>query len=265
MSDYYLRVDKPKVFESKRNLSLSNQVFLLGTERNLSTPPILYKYFKLGNDGENDFTNRILDTITEGVLWFSTKRYLNDPCEMSYVNVAANSFPTPDHRVSFSIEPLSKKVAENFNKCRISCFSEYWNIGPMWANYSGGQNGICIGFETKNLIDCFFPVIYKSKVNKDFLSGEQGLLNAFSLKDESWSYEAEWRLIYPWNPLRIKENYNNDGLLQSLNLSIKEIVFGNQVNSDIKNLIMNNHLTKENCEIFETTINSKIERKPLTK
>jgi hypothetical protein len=29
-----------------------------------------------------------------------------------------------------------------------------------------------------------------------------------------------------------------------------EIIFGNQVNSDLKNLIINNHLTKENCEIL---------------
>ena len=120
LSDYYLRVDKPKVVESKRNLSLSKQVFLLGTDRNLFTPSILYKYFELGNDGENDFTKRILDTIIEGALWFSTKRYLNDPCEMSYVALAANSFPPPDPRVILSIKPLSKNVAENSRNIGMS-------------------------------------------------------------------------------------------------------------------------------------------------
>jgi len=263
LSDFHIRIDKPKVSKSDRNIALYKQVFLLGKEKKLNTPEILYKYFKIGKEGKEDFTKRILDTITEGAFWFSTKKHLNDPCEMSYVNIAAKTFPLPDPRVSFSFEPLSKKVAENFNGCRITCFSEYWNVGPMWANYSGGQKGICIGFETKNLDECFFPVIYRDKVEKELFNGEQGLLNAFSLKSESWSYEKEWRLIYPWNPLRLKENEDNQGLLQSLNLTVKEIIFGNNVKPELKSLIINNLPSKDNFEIFETSINNKIDRKQL--
>ncbi len=265
MSNFYFRIDKPKVSESHRNIPFYNQVFLLGDEKAQAPPSIIYKYMRIGEGGKVDFTKRLLDTLLEGAFWFSTKQYLNDPCEMSYVDIAAETIPPPHPKATFHMSPLSKEVANNFNLCRISCFSESWNIGPMWDRYSGGQSGVCLGFETSQLTDSFFPVIYQDEVEEDFLRGEQGLLNAFSLKNEDWSYEKEWRLIYPWTPFKIKENINNInlGLIQSLNMPVKEIVFGNQVKTDIKNMIIDTIKTEYECEIYKTVINNKIERMQL--
>lgn len=265
MSNFYFRVDKPKVLESQRSIPFYNQVFLLGNERAQAPPSVIYKYMRTGKEGQNDYSNRLLDTLLEGAFWFSTKQYLNDPCEMSYVDIAAETIPSPHPKAIIHMSPLSKEVAENFNLCRITCFSESWNVGPMWATYSNGQTGVCVGFETKNFVDSFFPVIYLDKVEKDFLNGEQGLLNAFSLKNEDWSYEKEWRLIYPWTPLKIKENINNInlGLIQSLNLPVKEIIFGNQVKVELRNKIIDNIPSEYSYEVFEVVTNNKIERRSL--
>jgi hypothetical protein len=258
---YYSKIDRSKVTESYFNNKFYSQVFLLGSDEPKNTPIILYKYFPLGIDGEENFTNRIISTIAEGMLWFSTRGYLNDPCEMSYVTKSAESFPEKKKNV-FSFEPLDIDVANNFEKCRICCFSETWKSGPMWANYAKGQSGICIGFDVSNYGDCFFPVIYKDEVDEDFLKGKKGLVNAFSLKEESWAYEKEWRLIFPWTPFEITENKSERplGVLQSVNFDIKEVVFGNNVSSNDYNTIMH-YLNKVNkTDKFKTVINQTINR-----
>lgn len=262
MSNFYFNIERPYVLESKRNINFYKQVFLLGNSKYKEAPDILYKYMKVGKNDNVDFTNRLLDTILEGAFWFSTKRYLNDPCEMSYVDIVADTF-LPEHPLAvFSVKPLSKEVAKNFNLCRICCFSESWSEGPMWANYSGGQKGVCVGFKTSALSDCFFPVLYMNQIDKVDLLGEEGLLKAFSIKEESWSYEKEWRLIYPWTPMNIKENINDQyhGLTQSLDLPITELIFGNQVDENVVKQIMENLQEVKKVKIYRAEIKHRIER-----
>ncbi|ARV05407.1 hypothetical protein BTO04_01285 [Polaribacter sp. SA4-10] len=256
---------KPKVERTQYDNKLYSQVLLLSCSDNTSSPDILYKYFPLGVNGNEDYTARFLSTLNEGTFWFSTKRYLNDPCEMSYVKDSAATFPPSNPNV-FTFKPLSKEVAENFNKCRICCFSESWREGPMWDRYSNGQSGVCVGFDISKFKEYLFPVIYQNDINKRLLDGEEGLVTAFSLKEESWSYEKEWRMIYPWAPFLIPENISKEplGLLQSLDIDIKEIVFGNNIDSSQIERIIQEHNINDDVKLFQTLIDKKIERTEIT-
>jgi len=82
----------------------------------------------------------------------------------------------------------------------------------MWSHYSGGHQGFCIAYDFKALAPddlrrrMCYPVLYREKKTDAtrYLADTGGAdfnslfgLYMCLMKSEAWSYEQEWRIIYP--------------------------------------------------------------------
>lgn len=104
----------------------------------------------------------------------------------------------------------------------ISCFSNNFNNNmPMWAHYSNNHQGFCMEYQVKNS-DLFYPVFYERKriktvsvfpdvisEIKNTLAGKKTkykfellmsiILLELCLKHNTWKYEQEYRILYPFS------------------------------------------------------------------
>jgi hypothetical protein len=99
-----------------------------------------------------------------------------------------------------------KQMSDKFSKTGICCFSERWNSILMWSHYADKHRGICLGFNTKDLVgraDCLFEKIRRKKSSPSFdfkkMGHEAGqdefISNYIFTKASDWAYEKEWRLV----------------------------------------------------------------------
>lgn len=99
----------------------------------------------------------------------------------------------------------------------VICFSECWDNTLMWSHYAENHSGFCIEYDFKSLgpssprTRMLHPVIYSNKpldvteYFRDSLLGKKGHnifhgLYTSITKADCWSYEREWRLIFPYGP-----------------------------------------------------------------
>jgi hypothetical protein len=125
----------------------------------------------------------------------------------------------------------------------------------MWTHYANKQQGICFEYDTSKLIEPFytarmFPVLYVEKildvVCELFQSGNKkppfGLLDSIAIqKHQDWSYEKEWRLIYPvgafyFSPNDVPPDYDQHGMLIRF-IKPSKVYLGYKVSTDIENSI----------------------------
>lgn len=108
-----------------------------------------------------------------------------------------------------SVEALNNDICDSVRKIvRIASFTTKPDNLPMWNNYTNGCSGICLEYNTVDLINIYhrksmFPVNYVDKL-PDVVS----MLNTKHYSRESffeymainklldWKYEDEWRLVY---------------------------------------------------------------------
>ena len=108
-----------------------------------------------------------------------------------------------------AIAGMLKTLRNMYNIC---CFSAVYNDVLMWSFYADSHKGFCIGYDIKgqssNLTHCTFPVLYKTErltiSDLDYINGSEGMY-ALTIKGPKWSFEKEWRSLFPSRPPYNKE------------------------------------------------------------
>lgn len=198
------------------------------------------------------FNQYTLSEIINQHIFLSPIKNLDDKLDSKYVYTLFGGISNPDEEGIFDPrrEETKKKIAEtNKEFCdhlRIACLTQDYKNIPMWYYYAQGHQGICIKYSIKdfNNEDIFLPVIYPSKRKKEsnfkfFPTDKQkkcGAVFNSIVKDESWKFEKEWRII----------QYVNDMEKHYVNWRMSEIYFGCDAYPEtiktIKNIIEKNGL-----------------------
>ena len=182
----------------------------------------IYKY----SDVENG-----LKCLENSTLYFKSPTDFNDPddCNPSlifvsdaYINQIAkeNGIRTPisirTHQKQYvGMKLLVVKTLKNelIPDIKITCFSKKYKTDKMWKRYSGNHTGICIEFDTVQLILCLPTALKLNKAGGFFLhvkypdtpqkfvykkvGDTTTLLNWVSSKSKEWDYEDEIRFVIP--------------------------------------------------------------------
>ena len=144
-----------------------------------------------------------------------------------------------------------KKYKIGWNKVKetvsIACFSEKYDINPMWAHYADNHKGVCIEYnfwEDKLLRDICFPVYYVDKaynnyiclkILKEFKAKNRLISQLFLKKGKYWNYEKEWRIVIPNNFKSDKLNFRWKNRKRYLEfLKPKSVYLGYNINNDDK-------------------------------
>ncbi|MBA2858331.1 hypothetical protein HNP93_001032 [Methanococcus maripaludis] len=180
-------------------------------------PEKLYRY--------RPIKNKFLKELKNGNIWISSADNLNDPFECMY-KIGSSAFleiyakahgiaPSPE--IKIETENICRSLLENDKSIEslkkstyICCFSEFNDSKLMWSHYADGHKGFCIEYDFKNeqteeeLIYSLFPIIYREELF-DLVphllrnDNPNPLIEIYlaMFKEISWSYEHEWRIIFP--------------------------------------------------------------------
>jgi hypothetical protein len=192
-------------------------------DNNISTPPLLYKYYAF-----NNFTQRI---FKNNEIYFSSPESFNDPFDSkirliyegtrsdrkrffrewsnrSYPDLPRKELLAREKRIlKQGLDQGIKEYAHKqfmVHRGRMGVFSmteDRENI-LMWSHYAAEHTGFCIGFRTNNTFfsrarrveyDKVLPCVNLLEAMWDELitKGAFGLLT----KALDWSYEKEWRIV----------------------------------------------------------------------
>ncbi len=123
----------------------------------------------------------------------------------------------------------------------------------MWSHYTNSHQGICIGFEVKEVVDILFfefdeqvnkiappedklGLIWKVTYNNDMPAAvsrfepNQDYFSFFITKHTNWSYENEYRMILLYEDYQKKIYKFRKDIL-------KEVVFGMRISEENKKLV----------------------------
>lgn len=179
-------------------------------------PEVLYKYRAI-----NKFT---LDILVSNQIYFPTPAKFNDPfdtkcsfsktIEKASYGEAIKIFGSDAKDMhSFKANGLINATTEEFiqelSQKGILSLCETKNNQLLWAHYAADHTGICIGFEVSNE-NSLGDSKHTHKVNytESYPSISQRSLGSprhrkeaqhrvLHTKSKLWSYEQEWRCIYP--------------------------------------------------------------------
>jgi hypothetical protein len=159
---------------------------------------------------------------------------------------------------NFNYKDIINENAKHLKATVICSFSEKSDNILMWSHYSKNHSGICLGYKVTSLANsyCLFfddPNV-ESFSPKYFHEGEAPLyrveyrdtvpdpVNFFEKSEESikkfmitkasdWSYEKEWRLLYP--KALVKKQ-----VLSLRRDTLQSVYLGAKINSDLKNEVI---------------------------
>lgn len=187
----------------------------------------LYKYYPLRKDNKDDDAH-IEQVILLNEIYFGSLDKFNDPFECAPIYVAphegyeewinrmreANKYPASlidriEKRMKdgeVSLPELSREMMEEMpslisKKAGICCFSAEKDILLMWAHYASSHTGVCFKFKADSYTPFFGEaqeVEYSKYRPSANLFNEDLSANAvatFLTKDDTWSYEKEYRLV----------------------------------------------------------------------
>jgi hypothetical protein len=192
----------------------------------------LYKY--------RPFNDKVLEIISEGVIWISKQRDLNDPFEfyfdikpdMPFEEVKKRKKDATINNYMEKQNHLISILKDSFETGGIFSLSESREISLLWSHYADYHRGFCIGYEVNKNNDlgngkCMEVKYYNSPPSFTF----HELWNAVETRDDNlakklfeimvlskdinWSYEREWRVLY---------QQSNDLIIP--NFEISSITFG---------------------------------------
>ena len=169
----------------------------------------------------------------------------------SMLDFAKNAMRMKGNQRDFAISALTNSINESFG---ILCLTDICNSILMWLHYSGNHTGFVIEFDGghaffdqrshSNQIAYHVRKVTYSKTRPEFTlfnpdkSDEEVLdswVNDFLwIKSSDWSYENEWRMIYPLRDCKkVLSNYTPHIYLFPLPIDcIKSIIFGCKSSSD---------------------------------
>lgn len=181
-----------------------------------SKPEVLYKYRPI-----NKFT---LDILVSNQIYFSTPAKFNDPfdtkcsfsktIEKASYDEAIEIFGSDAEGMHlFKADGLINATTEEFiqelSQKGILSLCETKNNQLLWAHYAADHTGICIGFEvsnenslgdSKHTHKVNYTESYPSISPKSLWSTrhrKEAQHRVLHTKSKLWSYEQEWRCIYP--------------------------------------------------------------------
>jgi hypothetical protein len=108
---------------------------------------------------------------------------------------------TKEHSRGFSDEKGLEAWNTTLSTTGVLSLSERSDSILMWSHYADKHQGICLGYDPDYLPAALFPVQYLEKRPVYHWSEQLGgrkhdqIYEALCTKDESWSYEKEWRVI----------------------------------------------------------------------
>lgn len=212
---------------------------------NDSKPEVLYKYRPI-----NKFT---LDTLVSNQIYFPTPAKFNDPfdtkcsfsksIEKASYDEAKRVFESDAEdmhvfKAESSINATTEEFTQELSQKGILSLCETKNNQLLWAHYAADHTGICIGFEvsnenslgdSKHTHKVNYTESYPSISPKSLWSTrhrKEAQHRVLHTKSKLWSYEQEWRCIYPEGD----KVYNVPG-------RICEINFGCRTTNSDKSLI----------------------------
>ena len=228
-------------------------------------PKIMYKFISL-NEPTNcnksckydNISQEKINSIKENKFWLSTPENLNDPFELKSFYINEEKIK----KYNYPIELVNKLISSS-RDILIGCFTtRFLDNLPMWAHYANNHSGVCIEYEI-NEPKLFFPISYEGErvpgnvvimkclsliakdINGKITDKEKEDLQFYQsiifhnnlIKDTSWKYEDEYRLIYP--SFFIPDAILNDkgGILlnnTTLGIKIKNIYLGMNCNEVYK-------------------------------
>lgn len=182
-------------------------------------PDYLYKYYSLSDCTDDDLNNKKIDTLADNANWFDINENQNDPFDMKMAYIG-DELIKQKGACEEAVEAASKvlsQIQSSFLLCSLSNATEL-NL-PMWAHYANNHHGFCIKYKVNNrkaihrifyeekrisILDS--PLEFYFEAKKSSVQGYETerlkqinelLLLLINIKHESWSYEKEFRMLYP--------------------------------------------------------------------
>lgn len=117
---------------------------------------------------------------------------------------------------------IERSYRKAMRALKVCSFSTRYDSLLMWAHYADNHKGICIEYNTTEFeysdyrARFLFPVIYTDKLLDvtDLLVGDSKDINIYRYtlsslcKSECWSYEHEWRLVFPHGVIENEQSYH---------------------------------------------------------
>lgn len=207
-----------------------------------SIPYGLYRYRK--------FSEYTLAEIIDQEIYLSSIDQFDDKYDSRYIYKPFGYHSEKEKELIRWNNEETKKKIDLVNKhfidhLRVACFTQDYKNIPMWYYYADQHKGVCIKYSSKNVPndEILLPVVYpkiKEASYFNFFPNESqmqcgALLNSI-VKNDSWKFEKEWRLI----------RYVDSDEPQYVKWDISEIYFGCDSSyaliQDIKKIIIKNGL-----------------------
>lgn len=197
------------------------------------TPEYLYKFYWLTDDSTDENNKKRFYSLRNNMIWFAKPEKQNDPFEFNGIYWEEERLLEAGVRQ----ESIDRAKELLFHQISLAAFtSNMSNNLPMWAHYANNHQGYCVkykvgnkrifrniiyGNQRKSLTNTFLHFLQQAhqgmtldneKFIKEAVVNSAVLQDKFFYKHISWSYENEYRAIYPF-----------DGKTSGLNVPIKEL------------------------------------------
>ena len=167
---------------------------------------IFYKFKSFKN------YKHIVDILVNERLHAASYRDLNDNLEGQFYSTVTGEF------IKYRLNPVKEE------HIHICSFSETYNNHLLWSHYADGHRGIAIGFTIDEKKYEISKVNYSGLLSLDvFPVRKDDVLNVFQRKIKEWEYEKERRIFL-----------DQKGYIE---VSIKEIIFGQETSKEDKEII----------------------------
>jgi hypothetical protein len=244
----------------------------------------LYKYFNISN------LKYFEDLFCKNLLYFPCPLTFNDPfdCRLNIdtnysndelleileneinINYPGLSVENKRKRINAALNDteLKDNLIKNYERyrnslledCGVQCMTEKHLNLLMWSHYSNCHKGICVEFDTNEMLKHVNDKIWCNKViyKKEYPSlkvvfnNDQNKIDKFGtsilrIKSNDWSYEKEWRIVFP----SVTKFYPNR-LIPIPKESIKKIFLGLEMEDNCKyNLVKLIKVNYAKDQIFE--------------
>lgn len=170
--------------------------------------------------------------LEERCLKLSRIDELNDPFELLGANIGKRK---AREVANYARTTLSQRYG-------IICMSSSWKSPVMWAHYAEKHKGVCLGFDVRK--EHLKQVDYLPGRLDDLLSENpklsdfniEKIYTLFTTKASEWSYENEWRFIYPLD--QVTKNKDGNYLLpfNEHHIHLREVILGCRCEWQIPNV-----------------------------
>lgn len=228
--------------------------------KNSKMPRCLYQYTKAKHTD---------DLLKDDLMFLRTFDKLNDPFDGDFLGAeeripVVRGVELKNGDYQFAMEDYKIEVDWDYKKqYRAACFSKNNDSAPLWAFYGENHKGICVGYEFHKypLFECFcYPVRYVESTNNNAISNQliegtgpsnRTVMEIFTKKSESWSYEKEWRIVISdRKPFKWFEFIQKKGKKYLKFFKPTSVYLGLKMGDDTKEKIAN-MCNERNIEVFE--------------